>query len=378
MEKNLSGRLVVSSSEKSADLLYLSGFNAPDAFVYFETENTRAIVVSELELARAGREAAKGVRVINRADILRNLPEERRNSAHFLSELSKYANVTHWIVPADFPLHEADLLRENGLEVECAAGEFCPRRAIKREDELESIRQSELMTQDAMFLVRDMLSSAKVNAENLLELHGRILTCDEIRAEVESFFKRHSFSAARTIIACGKDAAAPHCIGSGPVRAHEPVVADIFPRSDITGYWGDMTRTFCKGAPSPIVRKAFEAVKAASDLALSHLRAGIPGIVIHQLAGKSMEEAGFPTGIDAQGNPRGFIHGLGHGVGLEIHESPRVSPSNPNPLQENAVVSIEPGLYDFAWGGIRLEDLVVVRKDGYENLCSMPKELEIP
>jgi Xaa-Pro aminopeptidase len=156
------------------------------------------------------------------------------------------------------------------------------------------------------------------------------------------------------------------------------VVADIFPRSDRTGYWGDMTRTFVKGKASEIVRKAFDAVKQASEESLKMLKAGVPGADVHRTAARTMENLGFRTGRDANGIPCGFIHGLGHGVGLDIHENPRLSPANPNPLAAGSVVSVEPGLYDPSWGGIRLEDLVLVTEDGYENFCTMPKELEIP
>ena len=378
MEKFQTGRLIVSSTDKSADLLYAGGFDAPDEFVYFEAGNVRAIVVSILELARAMKEARKDIQVINRYDIYKILTDEERQHVNFYGALSRYAGVKCWLVPSDFPLSCALQLQEAGVQVQCVQGEFFPERRVKRPDELEAIRQSMHATQNAMELVHDMIAESTVNSHGILELHGKVLTCDDIRSEVEVQFKRQQFSACRTIIACGKDAAAPHNIGSGPVYAHQPVVADIFPRSDVTGYWGDMTRTFCKGSASPVVRRAFDAVKKASETALAHLKAGVPGILLHQLAAKTMEEAGFPTGKDAEGKPCGFIHTLGHGVGLEIHEFPRVSTANLQPLQENNVISIEPGLYHSSWGGIRLEDLVAVKADGYENFCTMPKELEIP
>lgn len=155
-------------------------------------------------------------------------------------------------------------------------------------------------------------------------------------------------------------------------------MADIFPRSDRTGYWGDMTRTFVKGKASPVALRAFHAVRQASEEVLKVLKAGRPGAEYHDLAARVLESAGFRTGRGADGLPRGFFHGLGHGVGLDIHEDPRLAPSGVTQLQPGNVVSVEPGLYDPAWGGIRLEDLVVVRADGCENFCTMPKELEIP
>ncbi len=378
MKNFCSGRLIVSSTEKSADLLYAGGFNAPDDFVYFETPEKRAIVVSTLELSRAMTEAKDGVQVINRYDILHALPEAEQASAGFYVALSRYAGVDHWQVPADFPLAYADQMRNAGIRVECVSGDFFPQRAVKDEWELQEIRKSMQITENAMMLVQSMIADASVNSHGILELQQKILTCDDIRMEVECYFKRHGFTARQTIIACGSDAAAPHNIGRGPVYANETIVADIFPRNDVSGYWGDMTRTFCKGSASPMARKAFEAVRQVSENVLKHLKAGIPGVLLHQIAAKTMEEAGFMTGLDQNGKPCGFIHSLGHGVGLDIHEQPRLAVANTRPLPENAVVSVEPGLYYFEWGGIRLEDLVIVKNNGCENLCSMPKELEIP
>jgi len=202
------------------------------------------------------------------------------------------------------------------------------------------------------------------------------LTSEYVRSEVEAEFKRQGYTADRTIIAGGKQGAAPHCIGEGPLRAGEPIVCDIFPRSDRTGYWGDMTRTFCKGKPvNPKTERAFASVLKAAEKSLAMLKAGAVGADVHNCAARSMEADGFTAHKNADGIPCGFIHGLGHGVGLDIHEQPRLSPGNPNPLPAGAVVSVEPGLYDPEWGGIRLEDLVVIREDGYENLCTMEKEL---
>ena len=138
-----------------------------------------------------------------------------------------------------------------------------------------------------------------------------------------------------------------------------------------------MTRTFCKGKALPIVRKAYRAVLQASELAQKLIRDGVIAADVHNAAKESMESDGFATKRNRNGNPIGFIHGLGHGLGLDIHEGPRVSPLNPNPLRKGNVVSVEPGLYNEIWGGIRLEDIVAVEKDGCHNFNSMEKELEI-
>ena len=169
-------------------------------------------------------------------------------------------------------------------------------------------------------------------------------------------------------------------------RAPRPITSEAVPsrqanplwRSDASGYWGDMTRTFLKGKAPKSVMRAYNAVKKASETAMSMIRAGVIAADVHIAASETMAGLGFQTGRGRDGMPCGFIHGLGHGVGLEIHEGPRVSPLNRKPLQSGNVISVEPGLYYPEWGGIRLEDLVVVTKDGYRNFNSMEKEFEIP
>ena len=377
MEKNNVGRLIAADGRDS-NILYGGGFKASDEFIYFEDpEGKRHLVVSALELSRAKTEANSDVTVIDYGDFMKKYPRDARPP--MLAALTEFAMVDGWIVPPSFPVGYADMLREKGYTVTVAEGDFFPQRTVKRSDELEKIREMERITQDAMMMVRDMIISASVNCHNMLvRKDGEILTSEYLRCEVEAEFKRKFCSAEHTIIAGGCDGAAPHCTGSGPIYAHTPVVCDIFPRSDIHGYWGDMTRTFCKGSAAPVVKRAFDSVLKASEKALAMLRAGVTGETVHNCAARSMESDGFMTYKNANGDPCGFFHGLGHGVGLDIHEQPRLSPANKSPLPVNAVVSVEPGLYDPEWGGIRLEDLVAVTEDGYENFCTMEKELELP
>ncbi len=373
IKKEMQNRLIAAGSA-DADIRYASGFNAADEFIYFEHNGERFAVVSVLEFSRALDEVKEGVQVIESGSIRSKFPGEKS----LLVSLSKYYGIMDWIVPERFPLGYADVLRANGISIKTADGDFFPERAVKTPDELDKIRKVMAITEDAMRSVRDMIRSAGVNSHGMLvRKNGDLLTSEWIRREIEAEFKRRSCTADRTIIAGGLQGAAPHCIGEGPLPAGMPVVCDIFPRSDETGYWGDMTRTFCKGTAKPVVRRAFESVRSAAEKSLAMLRAGITGEAVHRCAARSMESDGFTARKNADGIPCGFIHGLGHGVGLDIHEQPRLSPANKNPLPVNAVVSVEPGLYDPAWGGIRLEDLVAVTADGYTNFCTMEKELEV-
>ncbi len=377
MKNQKSGRLIVANG-KFSDILYGSGFNAPDEFFYCEVDGKQFIFVSVLEYARAKQQANKNITVLDYSIIPRTLPAGNQRK-DFLTGLSQYLGVTSWSVPGQFPLIYADTLRKNGIEVKVQEGDFFPQRAVKNPVEIEKIQAAEKATEDAMMQIRDMIASAHVNAEKmLLRKNGEVLTSEYIRSEIEADFKRKGYTAEQTIVACGSQAAAPHCIGEGPIFAGHPIVCDIFPRSDANGYWGDMTRTFCKGKAAPIVLRAYQSVLNAQQQSLKMLKAGVIGAKVHENARALMEKDGFKTIKNKNDIPCGFIHGLGHGVGLDIHEQPRLSPSNPKPLPAHCVVSVEPGLYDPAWGGIRIEDLVEVTDDGYRNFCTMDRELEIP
>ena len=372
--KTFRPKLVIASTEECADLLYAGSFRAPDEFLYYETEKEKCIVVSPLDYARACSEAGTGIRVLQRSDLIKG--EDMRTSVSVL--LSRFLGVKCWEVPKRFPLYEAEELRKAGIEVQCCRSEiFFPERAVKKAAEIRKIRESVLATEEIMKQFRQILMDSKVNGKGFLEYSGKILTSEFLRSELEGNFKRSSYSAVQTIFAHGVQASEPHNAGSGPIRAGEVIVADIFPRSDKTGYWGDMTRTYVKGKAPAVVKRAYNAVLKASETAKKMLRAGVTGAEVHLAAAEVLRSAGFQTGHDKQGKPCGFFHGLGHGVGLEIHEEPRLSPLYREKLKAGNVLSVEPGLYYSSWGGIRLEDLVVIRRDSCECLNTMEMELEL-
>ena len=367
-------KLIIASTEESADLLYATGFNAPDPVLYFEAGGEKTLVVSPLEYARASAEVRPGVRVIEYTPFL----ESNRQDKLLAVNVSRKFGIRRWLVPKTFPFGEAEKLRAAGIEVQCCPeGPLYPARQVKSAAEQKAVLASQQATEEIMRQFRQILIDSKINARGYLEYRGKVLTSEFLRAEAEAEFKRMGYTASRTIFAHGPQGAEPHNLGSGPIRANEPIVADIFPRSDVTGYWGDMTRTYVKGKAAPVVKRAFKAVLAASETAKKMLHAGVTGAEVHAAAAAVLEQAGFPSGTGRDGKPCGFFHGLGHGVGLEIHENPRLSPLNPKPLESGNIVSVEPGLYYSAWGGIRLEDLVVIKPKGIRCLNTLEMELEV-
>ncbi len=374
--KICSGRLIAASPSVCADVLYAGGFNAPDGVLYFEIGREKGLILSQLEYSRGKSEAARGVQVFSREEFLEDNSSDRSDLA-VLRNLTEKLEIQKWDVPSDFPLALADALRENGIAVNAVADPFFPKRQIKTAAELKKIAEAERVTEESMCYARDLLREAKVNSKGVLMRGKSVFTCEMLRAEIEGFLKSRGYTASQTITACGPDASQPHNLGYGPIMAGKPIVVDIFPRSDATGYWGDMTRTFCKGFAEPVVRKAFYSVQKASELALKMIRDGVCAADVHRAAAESMASDGFQTGHTKEGLPCGFIHGLGHGLGLEIHEGPRVSPLNRKPLKKGNVISVEPGLYHPSWGGIRLEDIVAVTENGCRNFNKMEKELEL-
>jgi Xaa-Pro aminopeptidase len=283
-------------------------------------------------------------------------------------------------VPPYFPVAEADRLREMGVELVLAM-EMRERRRKKRPDEIEAIEAAQRATEVAWREGVDALRRSNVRADRTLELDGAVFTAERLRGIVESALLERGYGSEGAICAPGPQAADPHQIGTGPLHAGEAVVMDIFPQHKQTRYWADMTRTVSKGEPPAEIRKIYDVVKRAQDAGIKALRPGVTGREIHELVEDVIWQAGYDTMRPGQKKdpadptPRGFIHSTGHGVGLEIHEAPAISRSGTMPLLAGDVVTIEPGVYDPAIGGVRLEDMLVITEGGARNLTQAPREL---
>ncbi|GAB6861616.1 M24 family metallopeptidase [Haloplanus litoreus] len=358
---------------------YLSGFDAPDPFVTCYTPDGVHLLVSGLEYGRAKKDA--------RADTVSRLADydyrERVSEAgqvagraavvaDFLAERA----VGSVAVPARFPLGTADGLREAGVTVDVDDGDAVTRiRAVKTSEEVEYVRRAQRANERAMAAAESVIESATV-VEGVLHRDGDPLTSEAVRREIELTLLREGCALDETIVACGADAADPHDRGSGPLRADEPIVVDIFPRDKGTRYHADMTRTFLKGTPDSTLREWFDLTDEARRAGLDALEPGVTGEAVHGAVCDVYEAAGVPTLRTNPGAETGFIHSTGHGVGLDVHELPRIAPDG-DELEPGNVVTIEPGLYDPDVGGVRIEDLVVVTEDGYENLTDYPVELVV-
>lgn len=370
-------RLIFAASETCADMLYASGMLAPDPFLWYGRGGQCGVVVNTLEAGRARKQVKAGTLVLSQDEAAHEwgLSSSDVSPEALIRGVSSFLGVTEWVVPTTFPLGLAKAVEAHGVRLDPVPA-FFPERQRKDGTEVVHIREGIALAELGLQRALDILGQSIVGQDDVLLWCGETLTSEVLRGEIDALISRHGGSASHTIAAPGPQAADPHVAGSGPIRSGLPVVIDIFPRVDATGYYGDLTRTVVKGRASATVRRAFDAVRRAQEKAIAAARAGVPASSVDRAAAHVLAEAGFSTRLRAS-PPEGFIHGLGHGLGLEIHEPPRLMERSDEPLSEGNVVTIEPGLYYPEWGGVRLEDVVVIRANGVDSLTTAGKQLEI-
>ncbi|MBU4286428.1 MAG: M24 family metallopeptidase [Verrucomicrobia bacterium] len=367
MGKQLTGAiLAMGSPQTKPDIRYRVGFSVPDPVVYVQQASKKYLVVSLLDRELA-RRVAPDIQVYS-PDALR-IPRALRGAlSGWIVGLLRELGIRTVTVAADFPVRAADQLRRAGLRLFVADGPLVPERAIKTRAEVGRITACQRAAVQAMRAAIRLIARARVDKKNRLRVRGRLLTSERVRRAIYRVLVDHNCTGEGTIVACDGQAATPHGIGHGPLRAHQSIVIDIFPRHLEHGYWGDLTRTVVKGTPSPALKKMYAAVKAAQAAALAKIRAGVSGRRVHLAAVAALARHGFKTGL-LEGKAQGFIHSTGHGIGLEVHEAPSLS-LRPGRLRAGHVVTVEPGLYYFQHGGVRIEDTVLVTRGGYRKLAS--------
>ena len=368
-------RLIVAASENDADMLYATRFWAPDPFILLQRNGKRTLVLSDLEFDR-GRKQAKADEFVMFSKLERELqgnskkaPAYEKVLAHFLRK----RGVRSAIVPANFPLRYAEELAGHKIKVHATNGVFWPQREAKSDQEIEMIRHALRITETGLQRGTEVFKASKPGPGKKLRWSGKTLTSEILRAEIDAAILRAGGTPNGTIVAGGDQACDPHERGLGPLYANSLIILDVFPRDAKTGYFGDITRTVLRGRATDSQRKLWETVKSGQSLALRKIKAGADGKSIHEAIQAFFTERGYPTEI-RKGRRVGFFHGTGHGLGLEIHEHPRLQKVI---LKERQVVTVEPGLYYPGLGGVRHEDVVVVTKTGCKILSRFPKQLEL-
>ncbi len=368
-------RLIVAPSDTDADMLYATRIFIGDPFIFLQQNGKRTLVLSDLEIDRA-KKNAKADEFVMFSQLEREVqgkakkaPPYEKVLAHFLTK----RGVKRAKVPANFPLGFANEIKRKGIALETSNGLFWPAREKKTAEEIRLLERALRITETGMKRGMEILKASKLGAGKKLKWSGKTLTSEILRAEIDSAILRAGGVPTNTIVAGGDQACDPHERGFGPLQANSLIILDIFPRDAKTGYWGDMTRTVVRGRASEQQRKLWEAVKAGQALALKRIKAGVDGMSIHKAITELFDRRGFPTEV-RNGRRVGFFHGTGHGLGLEIHEYPRLQKVT---LKAGQCLTVEPGLYYPGIGGARIEYVVIVEKDGCRILSKFPKQLEI-
>ena len=371
-------RLLFAASEQNADLLYATRFFAPDPFACFLHGGRSHVVMNDLEIDRARRQARVD-EVISLSALQAELRREGRRAittGAVLHRLLSGRGVRTLLVPFDFPTGLAFQLRRRGMRVRVKEGPFFDQRQIKQAREVRQITRAQRAAEAGLQAGIDCIRQARITSRGRLEQDGAALTAEHVKEAINTVLLKLGFVATHTIVAGGSQGCDPHNEGHGPLPAHRPIILDVFPRSQKDGYWGDITRTVVRGRAGDKVRALYRCVAEGQALALSYAGPGASGRRIHQSVRGFFDSRGFPTGLK-RGRMQGFFHGTGHGVGLEIHEAPHIGSRTESILKPGQVVTVEPGLYYAGVGGVRIEDLILITPKGYRNLTRFPKVLEI-
>jgi len=370
---NKTALMLIGTSASCPDIEYLAGFRAVDPILLCRRGGRIHLVVPEMEADRAER-AGDGIEVLT-PRMLRRGRRRARGARGWAVAVARKLELTAVRVPSGFPHGVARALTRAGVRVIVLRGDACPERAVKTAAEWRHIRDAQQAAVIAMRAAVAAVAETGIGRDGRLNRGGETLTAGALRALINRTLLEHHCICTATIVAGGVQGADPHEIGAGPLRAHEPIVIDIFPQHQVHGYCGDLTRTIVRGRAPDTVRRMYAAVRAAQNAALDRLRAGASGDAVHRAAADTFVKRRF-DGSGRGRNRARFIHGTGHGVGLAVHESPRVSPGG-GVLEAGNVVTIEPGLYDREIGGVRLEDTVLVTDSGWKPSVPCEKRLEV-
>jgi Xaa-Pro aminopeptidase len=373
--------LIYGDTVRSPELRHEVPLAIPDGFLYAEKGDRRAVIIHSLEIPRV-REDAPELEIIPIEQLgADELYAAGKQGWEVDLELALRAcrelGIDSATVPATFPTGHADHLRAHGIEVVIDRDLFDNRRRSKNEAELRGIRNAQRACEAALDAARELLRRAQTNG-GALEVDGAPLTCERIKRVIEDVFADHEVEGGDMIVSHGPQTAVGHNTGSGQIAPNEPIVFDLYPKDKATGCYADMTRTYVVGEPSDELREWYRLVKEALDSSTAGVKPGVNGRALFEQVCELFHQAGYKTQLNKQPGEvleDGFFHGLGHGVGLEVHELPAMSRTG-HDLVPGDVITVEPGLYRAGYGGLRLEDLVLVTKDGHEVITDYPYDLE--
>jgi len=372
--------LIHGDTMRSPELRHEVPVPVPDAFIYAEKDGRRVVVLHSLEIPRVRADAPQleivPLEQLGTDDLFAQGLKGWEIELEIALRACRELGIEHAAVPPSFPVGHADYLRANGIEITVERDLFNDRRRAKTATEIEGIRRAQRACEAALDASRELLRKAQPNGAGL-EVDGKPLTCEHIKRVIEDVFADHEVEGSDMIVAHGAQTAVGHDMGSGQIGPNEPIVFDLFPRDKATGCYSDMTRTYVVGEPPDEVKEWHGLVKRALETSTEGIKPGVNGRSLFEQVCEQFQEAGYKTQLNKDPGEvleDGFFHSLGHGVGLEVHELPSLGRTG-HELVPGDVITIEPGLYRSGFGGLRLEDIVLVTDDGYEVLTDYPYDL---
>jgi Xaa-Pro aminopeptidase len=374
------GLLLVAESMANGDMYAAARFLTGDPVLWLEADGRTALVVTGFDLELASRQSPAdevwAVEELTSAERADGAGARELKLARALNAVRR-AGLDAVRVPFWFPVDEAEHLRANGITVRLDEDDtIAHRRRTKAGGDIELLQAVQRETEIAMELARTTLRRCDVADDGALMLDAAPLTSERLRSILQLHWVGRGLEPVTPIVAGGTQGADPHEHGSGPLRAHEPIVFDLFPRDEQTRVYGDMSRTLCVGEPSAEVAEVHAAVEEALRAAMAACRPGISGRDLHVLVSDLFRDRGFPSQLHTaasipDASAWTFPHGLGHGVGFAVHEPPNAGTQGFGELQVGDSLTIEPGLYRPGVGGCRIEDHVILTADGCRNLNTM-------
>ena len=371
--------IMVGETYHTADMYYLTHHLFPDPVIYVDKGGGNTLIACgdfERDHAAAHSKASRvrAFRDYGVYELPADMPEHARRAELALRVL-RSEGVDQAVTTNTMPLNVADHLRTQGVDLICIPDLLEKPREVKNALEIAAIETAQRATERAMAAAIGALADAQVGHDGLLYRGLAVVTSEYLRSQIDASLLEDGCSGDGTITASGADTAQPHNVGHGPIHAGRPVIIDIFPRHTERRYYADMTRTVSKGSPPAEITRMYHVTGEALELALQLIRPGVAGREVFEAVCRWYEDHGYRTYLRDNAMPEeGFVHGLGHGVGLDIHEGPHVSWPD-DILHAGQVITVEPGLYVPGMGGVRIEDMIVVTDDGCRTLTNFPKNL---
>ena len=360
-------------------------FLVGDPVAFIESTNgslppVSTLILRDIEMQRA-KATANATTIACPADFApaQGLSGDRETAtAQSAAEFVRRSGCKEVIVDRSLPMIYSEMLSRAGILVKCDTEWGLIERRQKDHTEITAIRFAQQQTEAVMKIACQTIARATTSRDQILSFDGRPLTSERMQSMIDVWLLERGFSNPMSIVACGPIGADCHDHGHGPLKSMEPIIVDIFPQDKKSLYHGDCTRTVVHGRILEKVASMHAAVAKAKVAATSAVRAGVTGQQVHEATSRSIESSGYQMGFPPEGASDDFTsmtHGTGHGLGLEVHEPPLLAVGGPA-LVVGDVVTIEPGLYCKAIGGVRIEDMVVVTQDGCINLNSLPEGLD--